>query len=184
LRHGTAFSIPLLAAIAAAACATPSPRAEAHDHLPMAPSSAAAPLDARTRRELARVRSATAAFQQLDSAVQAGYARKVAGCVEHPTLGAMGYHHENAALVDSTLELEHPEILVYMPTPSGEYKLRGVEYIVPYSAWPRTRRAPAILGHSLIPSAPLKLWYLHVWVWEDNPSGMFASWNPAMKCPA
>ena len=150
----------------------------------MAPSSAAAPLDAQAMRDLARVRFATAAFQSLDSAVQAGYARKVARCIEHPPQGAMGYHHENAALVDSTLELEHPEILVYLPTASGEYKLRGVEYIVPYSAWPRSRPAPDILGRSLIPSDELKLWYLHVWVWEDNPAGMFASWNPAMKCPA
>ena len=25
---------------------------------------------------------------------------------------------------------------------------------------------------------------LHVWLWKRNPSGIFASWNPAVVCPA
>ena len=24
---------------------------------------------------------------------------------------------------------------------------------------------------------------LHVWLWKRNPSGIFASWNPAVVCP-
>jgi len=30
--------------------------------------------------------------------------------------------------------------------------------------------------------APLGIWYLHVWHWEPNPSGVFADWNPNVKC--
>ena len=26
------------------------------------------------------------------------------------------------------------------------------------------------------------LWALHVWIWEDNPSGIFADWNPRVTC--
>ena len=28
----------------------------------------------------------------------------------------------------------------------------------------------------------LQLWYLHVWTWQENRSGLFADWNPAVKC--
>jgi hypothetical protein len=24
---------------------------------------------------------------------------------------------------------------------------------------------------------------LHVWLWEDNPSGLFAMFNPSLSCP-
>ena len=26
-------------------------------------------------------------------------------------------------------------------------------------------------------------WDLHAWVWQPNPSGMFAEWNPKVQCP-
>jgi hypothetical protein len=31
----------------------------------------------------------------------------------------------------------------------------------------------------------LPLWVLHTWLWKDNPAGVFADWNPAVRpCPA
>ena len=27
-----------------------------------------------------------------------------------------------------------------------------------------------------------QLWGLHAWVWKENPSGMFANWNPNVTC--
>jgi len=133
-------------------------------------------------RDLERIRQATAAFKSLDEAVAAGYQRNVPQCIAHPTLGGMGYHHTNDALLDDKLDLDHPEILVYGKTATGEYKLNGVEFYVPYSAHPRTSAPPEIMGHQLTPFDPGKFWYLHVWVWTDNPSGMFADWDPEVKC--
>ena len=133
-------------------------------------------------RDLERIRKATAAFKSLDAAVAAGYQRNVPQCIAHPTLGGMGYHHTTDALLDDTLDLDHPEILVYGKTATGEYKLNGVEFYVPYSAHPRTAAPPVIMGHQLTPFDPGKFWYLHVWVWTDNPSGMFADWDPEVKC--
>jgi hypothetical protein len=26
------------------------------------------------------------------------------------------------------------------------------------------------------------IWALHAWVWKDNPSGIFADWNPRVTC--
>ena len=33
---------------------------------------------------------------------------------------------------------------------------------------------PTVMRQQLKRSDPLQLWYLHVWVWQDNPSGLFA----------
>jgi hypothetical protein len=35
-------------------------------------------------------------------------------------------------------------------------------------------------GHQ--PGMPIH-YDLHVWLWMDNPSGMFAPWNPRVRCP-
>jgi hypothetical protein len=133
-------------------------------------------------REIARVRDATASFKSIDAAAAAGYQREVSHCIENPPQGGMGFHHENAALMDTTLDVERPEILVFERLPDGEYRLNGVEYIVPIAAWTRDE-PPTIMGQSLKKAPKLGIWYLHVWNWTRNPSGVFADWNPAVKCP-
>jgi hypothetical protein len=135
-------------------------------------------------RDTAAIRSATQDFRSLDAAVAAGYPREVRRCLSHPEEGGMGYHHVNRALLDDTLELARPEILLYSRTPEGEYRFNGVEYIVPYSARPPDAEPPTIMDHELKRSAPLELWYLHAWVWTENPNGLFADWNPQVECPA
>jgi hypothetical protein len=132
--------------------------------------------------DTARIRRATAAYRRLDAAVADGYARSVTQCIQHPRHGVMGYHHGNRALMDGRVELERPEILVYSRTASGESVLNGVEYVVPFSAVPRAGTPPRVMGQALKPSDELQLWYLHVWVWRENPSGLFADWNPALSC--
>jgi hypothetical protein len=132
--------------------------------------------------DIERVRAATAAFKSLDAAVAAGYSRDGGQCLEHPPHGAMGYHHVNDALLDDRIELERPEILVYERLPNGDYRLNGVEYIVPFSARPETAKPPVVMGQPLKPHRGLQIWYLHVWVWTENPSGLFADWNPRVRC--
>ncbi|MGH7577847.1 MAG: hypothetical protein ACREM1_22340 [Longimicrobiales bacterium] len=139
-------------------------------------------LDASVHRDTARVRAATAAFRSLDAAVEAGYPRTVTGCLSNPELGGMGHHHAKSDLMDDNIELERPEILVYTPTEDGEYTLHGVEYIVPYSARPPEAEPPTVMGQELKRADGLQIWYLHVWVWTPNPSGLFADWNPDVKC--
>jgi hypothetical protein len=141
-------------------------------------------LEPSVARDIARLRAATSSFRSIDSAVAAGYERDVARCLAHPQLGGMGYHHQNAALVDGKLEIEHPEILVYRRTPSGGYELTGVEYEVPYAMAPRDSAPPTIMGQPLKRFDAIKMWYLHVWPWLENPSGMFADWNPKVTCGA
>jgi hypothetical protein len=131
-----------------------------------------------------RVRRATAAFHAIDEAVKAGYPAAVAQCVSHPQAGAMGFHHLNRGLLDGRIEPERPEILLYSREADGRYVLNGVEYVVPYSAHPPEAAPPTALGQPLTRSDGLSIWYLHVWIWKDNPSGMFADWNPLVSCDA
>ncbi len=133
---------------------------------------------------IARLRDATRAFHVLDSAVAAGYAPTVAACLIHEHHGAMGYHHNNPRLADAKAEIERPEILLYERTPDGKYRLNGVEYIVPYRSWPRDSVAPTIMGQRMKREDNLKFWYLHAWAWSDNADGMFADFNPNVRCGA
>ena len=131
-------------------------------------------------RDVARVRDATARFKSTEAAEEAGY-KRVTDCVEYQPYGAMGYHFQNNTLLDTTLDVDHPEVLVYERTPEGGFKLNGVEFLVPISAWTATE-PPRIMGQALKRADKLGIWYLHVWTWELSPSGLFADWNPRVKC--
>jgi hypothetical protein len=138
-------------------------------------------VDLETRRNLERVRTATSAFQDITAAQAAGYPTNIPQCLENPDQGAMGQHYMNRMLLDARLDVERPEILLYAPLSDGRQKLLGVEYIVPFSKW-ESEQPPRIFGQALKRSAELELWYLHVWAWEPNSRGLFADWNPAVKC--
>jgi hypothetical protein len=133
---------------------------------------------------IARLREATKPFRVLDSAVAAGYTASVAACLVHEHHGAMGYHHNNPRLADGKVEIERPEILLYERMPSGEYRLNGVEYIVPYRSWSRDSIAPTVMGETMKREDNLKFWYLHAWAWSENTDGMFSDFNPTVRCGA
>jgi hypothetical protein len=133
-------------------------------------------------RDVAKSRAATERFRSSEAAVAAGYAR-VTDCVEHQPDGAMGYHFQNNSLLDTKLEVERPEVLVYERKADGAFKLNGVEHLVPISAW-TAPEPPRIMGQALKRADSLGIWYLHVWTWEPSPSGLFADWNPRVKCGA
>jgi len=131
-------------------------------------------------RDVAKIREATAKFQTSQAAEAAGY-KLATGCVEHQPAGAMGYHFNNQALFDATLDVEHPEVLVYEKRPDGSFQLNGVEFYVPASTW-TSDKPPRIMGQDLQTAPGLGFWFLHVWVWKHSPSGLFAVWNPDVKC--
>jgi hypothetical protein len=131
-------------------------------------------------RDVVRVRAATERFKASETAITAGYPRHT-DCVQNQPQGAMGFHFQNNALLDATLDVEKPEVLVYEKMADGKFKLNGVEYLVPIAAWKR-EEAPTIMGQKLKRADSLGIWYLHVWIWEPSPSGIFSDWNPRVKC--
>ena len=156
------------------------------DHMP--PAMAAAPgapivptgLGEAIDRDVTRLRAATERFKSSEAAIAAGYPAET-NCVQHQPHGAMGYHFNNKALKDAVLEVEKPEVLVYEKRADGSFQLNGVEYFVPFTAWTKTE-PPTIMGQNLKRAESLGFWYLHVWSEKANPSGLFADWNPNVKC--
>src|SRR6476661_4296613 len=59
--------------------------------------------------------------------------------------------------------------------------LYGVEFLVPISAW-KSPEPPRIMGQALTKADSIGFWFLHVWTWKPSPSGLFAPWNPDVKC--
>jgi hypothetical protein len=130
--------------------------------------------------DVMKVREATAKFKTTEAAEAAGY-KRVTDCVEYKPHGAMGYHYQNNALLDTTLDLEHPEVLVYEKMADGSFQLNGVEFLVPISAW-KSPEPPRIMGQALTKADSIGFWFLHVWTWKPSPTGLFAPWNPDVKC--
>jgi hypothetical protein len=144
-------------------------------------------------KELAEVRQATAKYQAVNVALADGFVRTPT-CVSDPDLGGMGIHFINPPrLMDPAVNILEPEILLYVAKDAG-MKLLGVEYMfgvgapdaaVPNPAPPspiifnRVLDGP-MLGHE--PGQPPH-YDLHVWIWQANPSGIFAQYNPNVKCP-
>jgi len=179
LRLGPASITVFLALSAGCAHA---PRGTALRDDPTADSLAAGMGD-NVRQMVTEVRAATARFRDIDSAVAAGYPREVARCYVD-SMGAMGYHHVNRALADSTLDVWHPEILLYERGDDGAYRLTAVEYIVPYRIWAANSDSiPTVHGQRLHHVDEVNTWGLHVWAWKRNPAGLFANWNPDVHCP-
>ncbi|MFU8860583.1 MAG: hypothetical protein ACNA8K_09175 [Cyclonatronaceae bacterium] len=137
-----------------------------------------------TDPELVRaVKAATARFNSMTQAARAGYMDPGPGhCVAVPGLGAMGYHWVNMDLVDPVFNPLEPEALLYAYDKNGNKKLVGIEYIVIDEGQdhPHFGDHPFDVGGTPIPDDHYSL---HVWLYESNPNGMFAPFNPNVFCP-
>lgn len=140
------------------------------------------PLTPEANRGVAEVRAATARFHDIKVAQQAGYVEQwPAGCITSPA-GAQAFHYRNTALAsDGTVDLTRPELLMYEPGPNGTLKLIGVDYYIPFAKWAGPG-VPSLLGQDFAANDALQAFTLHIWAWAENPSGMFAGWNPKVSC--
>jgi hypothetical protein len=137
---------------------------------------------AQYNKQLAELRQATAQFHNFEKAQQAGYDTAITPCWESRSRGGMGYHYARPELLrDSTVSLLEPETLMYEPGPGGQMRLVGMEYIVFIEDWQGTS-PPMLLGQEFHQHSFLPIYKLHIWLWRDNPRGMFADWNPKVSC--
>lgn len=134
--------------------------------------------------ELARVRAATARFHDVEVAMDAGYAT-VSPCVEDPGgAGAVGIHYLNPTLI-GWLDRMFPQALLYLPASDGRLRLVGVEYLSPFDPGAPGAEPGQLFGQRFEDETPLgPSTGLHVWLWQANPAGMFAAYNPNLSCPA
>jgi hypothetical protein len=157
-----------------------------------------------TVAQLDRAREATAKYQDVHMAEADGY-RPIGG--DHPKMGI----HYVRTLEPREFDLEKPPILVYEKTASGGYSLVAVAYLLNAAEGPDGRplnspfptslaqwhrhtnicMLPGLAnpggltesqcrekGGKFIAEAP---WMVHVWIWKDNPSGVFNEQNPAVQ---
>lgn len=129
---------------------------------------------------LMSVKRATARFHSTAQAIAAGY-EPDDHCVSVPGLGGMGFHWVNPSLVDPFFDPLKPEALLYARGPGGNFRLIGVEYIVINVNQPAPTFGDQAFDVGGTP-VPVPHWSLHAWVWENNPSGVFAPFNPNVSC--
>jgi hypothetical protein len=131
------------------------------------------------------IRAATAQFHSVVRANAAGYHDPGLPCFDKPGVGGggMGLHLINFSLANGTLIPTKPQSLVY-EVDGDELNLVALEYLVPYGG-----TAPVLFGQTFhqahLPTGEaLPFWALHLWIWRDNPNGMFADYNPEVAmCP-
>ena len=124
-------------------------------------------------------------------------------------LGAMGVHYFRPDLLGITAppnprvdgngthtDFHKPAILLYEPEADGSMKLIGVENLVFEKAWTAAghKEPPSFHGvpydhmvddpstkideaHNFMPHFDR-----HVWLFRDNPNGVFAQYNPNVSC--
>jgi len=143
-------------------------------------------LSAKGQGDLVQLHSATEQFQRFEAAQAAGYNALWGLNQCNPSFGGAGYQYVNVGLVDTTVDLQHPEALIYVPGPNGTLQLAAVEYIVPVAAWNTTHsnKWPQVMDQQFRLNSSLGVYILHVWVWKENPSGVFEDWNPNIACSA
>ena len=140
-------------------------------------------LSAAIRSDLALLRRVTAPFHDFDEASEAGWSAQITPCMTDPGgAGGMGFHYGNVGLINGSASVDKPQLLLYEPEQNGRLRLVAVEYIIPYTFVPRSAEPPVLFGQKFAQVDAFQLWGLHAWVWKENPSGIFASWNPTVDC--
>jgi hypothetical protein len=125
--------------------------------------------------------------------------------------GAMGIHYFRPDLLGITAppnprvagsgthtDFLNPAILIYEPQADGSLELVAVENLVFESAWRAAGHDAPPAFHGLPyermaddPATPVDEAHMfephfdrHVWLYRDNPNGVFAPFNPNVRCPA
>jgi len=148
--------------------------------------------------EYEQLRAALDKYQDPIVAVHDGYLSTV-GCVAFPkggsegtmpyAPGGMGVHFLNMQLIGAPIDPGRPQVLIYQPE-GDSLRLIAAEWFVPVQAagdqrprvFGRELDGPMV-GHEPLMPAGLHHYDLHVWLWQENPLGMFAPTNPTVTCP-
>lgn len=169
---------------------------------------------ASTEPTLEAVKEATARYQDVNAALEAGYIRDPSNVCETATMmgrpdsdGAMGIHYFRPDLLQITsveprvdgvglhTDFLQPAVLIYEPQSDGSLALVAVENLVFKAAWDSLNAGPpsfhGVPFDEMVddPSTELDESHMfashydrHVWIYRDNPNGVFAQFNPTVTC--
>ena len=135
------------------------------------------------QRQLAALHPLFAKYHDQDKALEDGY-EFVGPCVSDPVLGGMGDHYslnadDDFGRGDGTYTLERPQYLVYAPQKNGPRRLAALDYTVPYEKWP-DQEPPQFFGIPFTRNDGFGVWMFHIWLFQHNPAGTFANFNPTV----
>jgi hypothetical protein len=151
------------------------------------------------QKKIAELRRWSADFHNPDRAASAGYTANI-GCIDETLLGVdasvasgMGYHvtrGDKDIVGDGVIDIDEPEFLVYAPHANdarlakserlGAARLVGFDYYIPGPLWPHPD-PPEFFGQPFNWSVAFNGWIRHIYLWGNNPSGIFADFNPAVR---
>ena len=148
--------------------------------------------------ELQEVRAGLEQYHDPVRAIYDGYLSTV-GCIAYPEggmegsmaypPGGMGVHLINLGFIGPELDPAKPQVLIYEPY-GDELRLVAAEWFMPLEVAGENR--PSIFGqelqgpmegHKPLMPAGAHHFDLHVWLWKDNPAGVFSPTNPSVTCP-
>lgn len=146
--------------------------------------------------DLQAARAATAQFHDITVAGDAGFGPFPVGAPLHSCIasldntGAMGFHRLNPGNLNTNLDPTTPQVLVYAPDKHGRLKLAALEYVIFQGAWFADHAQgtmPSMFGQDFMPNDGTRFeippfFALHVWLFQDNPSGTFMPFNPNVSC--
>jgi hypothetical protein len=158
----------------AAAAQTPSASSHQHGHGQVA-------VTVEMAKQLTALHVLFAKYETVPKATAHGYAF-VEPCISDPVLGGMGEHYSRDAdndfgRGDGTVALERPQYLVFAPQRNGSRRLAALDYTVPYEKWTSTK-PPEFFGIPFTRNDGFGVWMFHIWLYQNNPAGMFANFNP------
>src|SRR6478672_9463849 len=143
---------------------------------------------------LAGVRAGLDKYRDPLAAVRDGFYSSVS-CIDFPKgaldgavtykPGAMGVHFINMGNVGPKLDPAKPQVLIYKPV-GDKLQLVAAEWFMPAAlvkdGAPKPKMFDQVMqgpmpGHEPIMPAELRHYDLHVWLWEENPGGVFEATN-------
>ena len=153
--------------------------------------------------ELEALRTKLSKYQDLDVALRDLYNSPL-GCIEYARTGGHGqgqgdYRHggvamhmmDGARFMDNKVDPERPEVLIYEQTRQGEFRLAGAVWMLPADEgverpklFGQDFEGPIFVkGRSQLMPVHFYEYDLYVWLWKDNPAGLFSPTNPNLPCP-
>jgi hypothetical protein len=113
-------------------------------------------------------------------------------------LGINGPPNPRVAGTSTYTDFNKPSVLIYEPKADGTLELIAVENLVFTKAWEAAgnKKRPTFQGvpyNYMADDPATKIdeghmfephYDLHVWLYRDNPAGVFAQFNPAVSCAA
>lgn len=126
-----------------------------------------------------------------------------------PAMGAMGVHYIRMDLlgiagppdprvdgIGTHTDFRQPAVLIYEPQADGSMELVAVENLVFIEAWEAAGNEGAPTFHGVAwdrmeddPATEIDEAHMfaphydrHVWIYRDNPAGVFQPFNPAVSC--